>query len=148
MGGNTLYSPKTLEFTGQEALKRLVLVVPWHHLSSPNPEFAQAAQKLWGGEVSSRTALAYDAASALITVLEKLPHPSRTGVQKALADPNFQTTGATGIVSFKANGNRQETVVEWVKVVPSKCSLYGFRFIPVNYPTAQVESLERCKNKG
>jgi ABC-type branched-subunit amino acid transport system substrate-binding protein/serine/threonine protein kinase len=145
MGGNTLYSPKTLEFTGQEALKRLVLVVPWHHLSSPNPEFAQAAQKLWGGEVSSRTALAYDAASALITVLEKLPHPSRTRVQKALADPNFQATGATGIVSFKANGNRKEPVVEWVKVVPSKCSLYGFRFIPVNY---SIASLGRCKNKG
>ena len=145
MGGNTLYSPKTLEFTGQEALKRLVLVVPWHHLSSPNPEFAQAAQKLWGGEVSSRTALAYDAASALITVLEKLPHPSRTRVQKALADPAFQATGATGIVSFKANGNRKEPVVEWVKVVPSKCSLYGFRFIPVNY---SIASLGRCKNKG
>jgi len=143
MGGNTLYSPKTLEFAGQEAVERLVAVVPWHHLSSPNPEFAQAAEQLWGGNVSSRTALAYDGARALITVLEK--HSSRTDVQKTLADPNFQATGATGIVSFQSNGNRKEPVVEWVKVVPSKCSPYGFRYIPVNYPAAELESLERCK---
>ncbi len=145
MGGNTVYGPKTLEFAGKEAVDRLVTVVPWHHLSSPNREFAQAAEKLWGGEVSSRTALAYDAASALITALEKLHRPSRTDVQKALADPNFKATGATGIVSFKTNGNRKEPVVEWVTVVPSKCSPYGFRYIPVNYPKAQLQDLERCK---
>jgi eukaryotic-like serine/threonine-protein kinase len=144
MGGNTLYSPKTLEFAGQEAADRLVAVVPWHHLSSPNPKFAQAAQKLWGGNVSSRTALAYDAARALITALNN--HPSRTGIQKALADPNFQANdGATGIVSFQTNGNRKEPVVEWVKVVPSNCSPYGFRFIPTKYPAAQLKSLERCR---
>jgi ABC-type branched-subunit amino acid transport system substrate-binding protein len=145
MGANTLYSPNTLELAGQEAVNRLISVVPWHHLSSPNPEFAQAAQKLWGGNVSARTALAYDAARALISVLEKLPAPSRTRVQEALADRNFQASGATGNVSFEPNGNRNEPVVQWVKVVPSNCSPYGFRYIPVNFPAAQIKSLESCK---
>lgn len=146
MGGNTVYSPKTLEFAGQEAVNRLVVAVPWHHLSSPNPEFAQSAETLWGGQVSSRTALTYDAARALITVLEKPSHPSRTRVQQMLTDPTFQAQGATGTVSFEPNGNRKEPVVELVKVVPSSCSPYGFMFVPVSYPTAKVERLDCGKN--
>lgn len=41
-------------------------------------------------------------------------------------------------------GDRNESVVELVKVVPSQCSPYGFRFIPVSYSTEQLQSLERC----
>lgn len=100
---------------------------------------------MWIGDVSWRTALAYDATGALITALEQLPQPNRTRVQKALATPTFQAAGATGTISFRSSGDRNEFVKELVKVVPSKCSLYGFSFIPVNYTAAQLESLERCK---
>lgn len=48
------------------------------------------------------------------------------------------------MISFGTDRDRKEPVVELVKVVPSKCSPYGLRFVPVNYPTAQLESLERC----
>jgi hypothetical protein len=41
----------------------MVLAVPWHILGDPNSPFPKAASQLWGGEVSWRTALAYDAAT-------------------------------------------------------------------------------------
>ena len=145
VGGDTLYSPEILQMVTPDALSRLVLAAHWHRLSSPNPKFPPAAKELWIGDVSWRTALAYDATGALITALEQLPQPNRTRVQKALATPTFQSVGATGTISFRSSGDRNEFVKELVKVVPSKCSPYGFSFIPVNYTAAQLESLERCK---
>ena len=147
MGSNTLYSPKTLQLAGREAVERFIIAVPWHHLNSPDREFPEVAKILWGGEVSSRTALAYDAARALITALEKKPFPSRLEVQQVLADPSFRATGSTGVISFEPNGNRKELVVELVKVVPSGCSLYGFTFVPVNYPADKVKEIEEGCSK-
>jgi branched-chain amino acid transport system substrate-binding protein len=132
---------------GSEAVSRLRVDIPWHSLSSPNSEFPPSAKQLWGGDVSWRTALAYDAASALITALQQLPQPNRTGVKEALVDASFQATGATGNISFRKNGERNQPVVESVKVMPSKCLPYGFRFVPVSYGEAKVEDLERtCRS--
>jgi len=133
MGGDILYSTRTLEFAGQEAVNRLVVVVPWHHLSSPSREFSLSAEKLWGGEVSYRTALAYDAGMVLIAALRKNSQPNRLNVRQVLANPSFKAIGATGVVSFEPNGNRKEPVFQLVKVVPSKCSPYGYIFVPINY---------------
>jgi branched-chain amino acid transport system substrate-binding protein len=77
------------------------------------------AEKLWGGEVSWRTALAYDATRVLIAALEKNAHSNRTLLQKALSDPNFSTNGATGEIHFSPNGNgdRKEANVQLINVV-------------------------------
>ncbi len=100
-------------------------------------EFSLSAEKLWGGEVSSRTALAYDAGMVLIAALRKNSQPNRLNVRQVLANPSFQAIGATGVVSFEPNGNRKEPVFQLVKVVPSKCSPYGYIFVPVNYFKAE-----------
>lgn len=132
VGGDTLYSPKVLQTVGQAAANRLVVAIPWHRWDSRNREFPQTTQQLWGGGVSWRTALAYDATRALITALEKKQNPNRRDVQQALSAPNFQAFGATGKISFNG-GDRTESAIALVKVVPSNCSTERYAFVPVNY---------------
>ncbi|MGC1393860.1 MAG: bifunctional serine/threonine-protein kinase/ABC transporter substrate-binding protein [Coleofasciculaceae cyanobacterium] len=115
VGGDSVYNSDILKMGAQDALG-LVVATPWHNLSSSNREFPQAAQKLWGGAVSWRTAFAYDATRSLITALEKTPNPSRNLLQKTLSDPNFIATGATGNIQFRANGDRKNAQMQFVKV--------------------------------
>lgn len=144
VGGDTLYSPKVLQTVGQAAANRLVVAIPWHRWDSPNHEFPQTTQQLWGGGVSWRTALAYDATRALITALEKKQNPNRRDVQQALSAPDFQAFGATGKISFNG-GDRKESAIALVKVVPSNCSTERYAFVPVNYAADQVQSLKLCQ---
>lgn len=145
VGGSTLYSPDTLLLLGKDALNRFVVVVTWHHLEShDNPEFPQAARNLWRGDVSWRTATAYDATRALIIALEKQSSPSRVSLQQALADKNFKAQGATGTISFRG-GDRNEPISTLVKVVRANCSTDSYIFVPVNHPPPKANSLENCK---
>ncbi|HCA97288.1 MAG TPA: hypothetical protein DEP38_22550 [Cyanobacteria bacterium UBA9226] len=146
IGSSTLYSSETLELLREDALNRFVIVVAWHYLDTPNRDFPQAAKKLWGGNVSWRTATSYDATRVLISALEKQKTPTRQGVQKVLADPNFQTEGATGKISF-AGGNRQESIAKLVKVVRSNCAPESYKFVPVWYGEEHRKNLEKCANQ-
>ncbi len=133
VGSNTLYSRDTLELLGEDALNRFVVVTTWHYLDShQNPEFPQAARRLWKGDVSWRSAMAYDATRVLITALEKQSSPSRERLRKVLADKHFQAQGATGMISFDG-GDRKESFSTLVKVVRSECSSVGYAFVPVDY---------------
>lgn len=80
VAGDTLYGSEILQLVGPEAESRLVVAVPWHHLSSSNREFSRSTEKLWGGEVSPRTALSYDAVMVLIKAIQKNSHPNRLNV--------------------------------------------------------------------
>lgn len=145
-GGSTLYNPETLQLLGKDASNRFVVVVPWHQMDSPNQEFPQAARKLWKGDVSWRTATAYDGTLALIKALEKPTQssPSRISVQQVLADTNFQAQGATGVISFQG-GDRKEPISTLVKVVPPNCATDSYTFVPVDYPPDKVKNLGNCK---
>ncbi len=132
VGGDSLYNSEILEMAGKDAVNRLVVVVPWHRLSSPNPNFPKEAGSLWRVEVSCWcTAFAYDASRALITALKKQQQPNRIGMQKVLADPTFQAEGATGKILFK-KGDRLESNIQLVKVVPSNSSASGYEFVLAN----------------
>ena len=148
VGGDTLYTPALLQ--ERELANNLVIGIPWHSLKSLNPEFALATAKLWKGrQVSWRTALAYDATRVLMVALQKRspmnliesfrasvdPSIRRLHLQQRLKEPNFQVTGATGVISFAPTGDRNEPIGTLVKVVPSKCSPYGYKFVPLNYST-------------
>ena len=119
VGGDTVYSPEIQEIVGKEAANCLVVAVPWHSMDSPDKDFPQAAEKLWAGKVSWRTALAYDATRALIAAIETQSKPSRITVRQILAAPNFQATGATGMIRFQ-NGDRNEANIKLVKLVLDK----------------------------
>lgn len=132
LGGDSLYNYEILE---KDAVNRLVVATPWHSLSSPNPKFPKEAESLWKGQVSWRTALAYDATRALITTLEKQQQPNRDDVRKALADPTFQANGATGEIRFSPWGDRIESNIQLVKVGRSPS---GYNFVLTNSSTAQA----------
>ncbi len=153
-GGDSLYSTDILQ-EGAHA-KGLTVAIAWHYLNSPDSNFVQAAKQLWGGNVSQRTAMAYDAARTLAVVLESQssldwrqkiqawfdPSIRRNLLYRSLKQPNFKTNGATGEISFELSGDRHETVVELVKVVPTRCSPYGYLFIPLKYVSAETAGLK------
>jgi branched-chain amino acid transport system substrate-binding protein len=97
----TLYNIKTLE-TGQQAVKGLILVAPWH--PQANPSFAEAIAQQWRGKVSWRTATAYDATQAIIAGLQQ--GTGRDRLQQTLHNPGFTVIGATGAVRFAPSGDR------------------------------------------
>ncbi|WP_338421582.1 hypothetical protein [Nostoc flagelliforme] len=56
----------------------MVVAVPWHIQGDPKSDFPQKSRQLWGGDVSWRSALSYDATVALIEALKR--NPTRSGV--------------------------------------------------------------------
>ena len=69
------------------------MAVPWHIDGAPKLNFPQKSRQLWGGDVSWRSALSYDATIALIEALKR--NPTRSGVQQALLSSDFSATGAS-----------------------------------------------------
>lgn len=127
LGGDDVYTPKTLQVAGEKG-ENLVLAIPWHIRANPNSKFAQTARQIWGGEVNWRTAMAYDATQALIKAIAR--NPTRIGVQKALANPNFNTSGASDSVRFAASGDRFSDI-QLVKMQSSKNN-FGYEFVPID----------------
>ncbi|MDB9374462.1 ABC transporter substrate-binding protein [Nodularia sphaerocarpa] len=130
LGGDVVYNIRTLEVAGEQA-SGMVLAVPWHIEEARNSEFPQKSRQLWGGDVSWRTAMAYDATVALIAALEK--NPTRSGVQQALSSSDFSTTGASGAIRFLPSGDRRSPV-QLVTIVRKKTdsrSRTGYDFEPL-----------------
>ena len=127
LGGDDVYTVKTLEI-GREQAAGMVVAVPWHIDSDPKLDFPQKSRQLWGGDVSWRSALSYDATVALIEALKR--NPTRSGVQQALFSSDFSATGASGTIRFLASGDRNAPV-QLVKIVPGSRSGTGYDFEPV-----------------
>ncbi|NJO41646.1 MAG: ABC transporter substrate-binding protein [Cyanobacteria bacterium CRU_2_1] len=127
LGGDSLYNPGVLE-DGKESAERMVVAVPWIILSNPQTEFVQTSRRLWGGDVSWRTAMSYDATEVLIEGLRR--NPTRQGVQQALNTPGFSVAGATGTIEFLRSGDRNQPM-QLVVIEPGSRSGYGYDFVPV-----------------
>ncbi|HEY9834969.1 MAG TPA: ABC transporter substrate-binding protein [Stenomitos sp.] len=127
LGGDDVYTPKTLQLGGLAA-EGMVLAIPWHILGNPQAEFAKTANQLWGGEVNWRTAMAYDAAQALIAGIAR--NPTRTGVQQAMLAPDFSAQGAAGTIKFLPSGDRNQTV-QLVKIQAGSGTPWGYKFVPL-----------------
>ncbi|WP_341733847.1 bifunctional serine/threonine-protein kinase/ABC transporter substrate-binding protein [Microcoleus sp. EPA2] len=147
VGAWTLMRSETLELASQreeKSFKKIILSVGWHPLNSPNKAFPQQARSLWGGEVNTRTASAYDAARALIKALEMQQNPSREGMQKMLSSPDFRAEGATGTIQFNSptNGDRKNPPSDLVHIVECPKEQFGLAFVPVKYATATAAGLK------
>ncbi|MEH2205556.1 MAG: ABC transporter substrate-binding protein [Nostoc sp.] len=127
LAGDDVYTAKTLEI-GREQAVGMVVAVPWHIDSDPKSDFPQKSRQLWGGDVSWRSALSYDATVALIAALER--NPTRVGVQQALLSSDFSASGASDTIRFLASGDRNAPV-QLVKIVPGSRSRTGYDFEPV-----------------
>ena len=127
LAGDDVYTLKTLE-VGREQAIGMILAVPWHIQGNPQASFPQKSWQLWGADVNWRTAMAYDATVALIAALQL--NPTRSGVQQALASPDFSTPGAAGVVRFSGSGDRNAPV-QLVRIVTGGRSGTGFDFEPI-----------------
>ncbi len=123
-GLSQLYTKKTLQL-GQADVNRMVLSVPWHPDAIADNSFASNANQLWGGQVNARTAIAYDALQIIIAGLKQ--NSTRDGLQKALSNPNFAVSGATGKIQFLPSGDRKGGVF-LVKIEPGQVSGTGYDF--------------------
>ena len=137
VGDSSIYSPKTLNISQPQLLKKLLITINWHPLSNPKSYFSQTTEQLWGGPVSARTALSYDAAQVLIKGIEENGEKSTySGIQKTLADKNFRVDGVTGEIKFQpGTGDRQKLPLELVKIVSCTTNQDKDRviFIPEKY---------------
>ncbi|MGL4881784.1 MAG: ABC transporter substrate-binding protein [Waterburya sp.] len=127
LGNQTMYVFETLE-QGSADANGMILSVAWHPVVNANNAFAKEAQTLWGGTVGWRTAMAYDAAKAIVMGLESAS--DRQQLQATLANPDFAFTGATGIVQFLPSGDRNLKGV-LVKVEAGNQSGVDYDFTPV-----------------
>ncbi|MBE9046000.1 ABC transporter substrate-binding protein [Pleurocapsales cyanobacterium LEGE 10410] len=132
LAGDDVYTPKTLQISG-EAAQDMVLAIPWHIKSSPDSKFASTARQLWGGNVNWRTAMAYDAAQAIISAIAHTPQPTRISIRQNLANPNLSTTGVEGRVSFLPSGDRLSDI-QLVKIQPGSGDRFDFEFTPIVEP--------------
>lgn len=128
LAGDDVYTAKTLQTAGEDTVD-MVVAVPWHIRGANNSAFPQAASRLWKGEVNWRTALAYDATQALIAGLKD--NPTRQGIQAALSQPQFLTTGASGEISFLPSGDRNQKP-QLVRVQAGNNSGFGYDFVPLD----------------
>lgn len=129
LGGDVLFSFNTLQ-QGGAAVEGLVVAVPWHPDVPRNREFAQAAAQLWGGQVSWRTALAYDATRAFLQAFS-LGSTNRSAVIASLGNPSFLLSdGASGQVRFMPSGDRDAPNV-LVRIERGNRSGTGYDFVPL-----------------
>ncbi|MEH1793275.1 ABC transporter substrate-binding protein [Nostoc sp.] len=125
LGGNALYNQDTLK---SEAFEGLVISVDWFAQEQNSIKFAEEAKGMWGGQISWRTATAYDATKAFITAISMSNNPTHQTVLENLKSPNFnvpanETSGYS--LHFDEKGDRQQQPV-LVKVVKGSDGLFKF----------------------
>ncbi|WP_008309011.1 ABC transporter substrate-binding protein [Leptolyngbya sp. PCC 6406] len=129
LGSDSLYKYRVLSL-GNDNAAGLTVAVPWHILNYEESPFVKESRQLWGEvDVNWRTVTTYDAVITLATGIEV--DSTRDGVATALSDPNFQAEGATSVVRFLPNGDRNQPF-QLVKVVPGNRSGTGYDFVPVD----------------
>ncbi|WP_242541838.1 bifunctional serine/threonine-protein kinase/ABC transporter substrate-binding protein [Leptolyngbya sp. Cla-17] len=126
LGGDSMFTARVPKIAKDKAMG-IVLAVPVDVTDTP---FLQRGTKLWGQRdlISWRTALAYDAAQALIKGLSQ--DPTRDGVYRALSEPNFSVPGAKGMVSFQAKRNQLPSYITVAPITTGSNKRY--LFTPLN----------------
>jgi branched-chain amino acid transport system substrate-binding protein len=127
VGGDELYNPSILN-KGQAYAAGLTVAVPWHILSHAQSPFATESRQMWGGDVSWRSAMAYDAVKVLAAAIAQ--DPTREGIQATLAASGFSAEGATDAVRFFSSGDRNQAS-QLVKIVPGTAAGGDFMYEPV-----------------
>ncbi|MDY6785341.1 MAG: ABC transporter substrate-binding protein, partial [Cyanobacteriota bacterium] len=128
LAGDSAYKPETLQVGRRDAVG-MVLAVPWHSLGDPDSTFPETARQLWGGEVNWRTAIAYDAAQALIAAMAV--NPTRQGIQEVLSSTDFSATGASDEIRFLPSGDRNQAV-QLVTIEPGERTNFDYEFVPIS----------------
>ncbi|NJM77439.1 MAG: ABC transporter substrate-binding protein [Acaryochloridaceae cyanobacterium RU_4_10] len=131
VASHSMYTFETLQ-QGMEAANGVIMEAPWDPSAEIDSTYLKDARKFWGGPGNWRTAMAYDATTAITAGLKIAL--SRQGLQKVLSTPGFSVKGATGVVQFLPTGDRNKAGT-LVKVVPGKVSGTGYDFKPLKLKT-------------
>ncbi|HEY9644242.1 MAG TPA: ABC transporter substrate-binding protein [Coleofasciculaceae cyanobacterium] len=127
LGGDVMYNPTTLT-DGGEAVKGLVLAVPWY----PQTAYAKTAEQRWLGQVNWRTASSFDATKALTVALSSAT--DRAGVVQALRSVNLSAAQTAGEpLQFTPEGERVEKPILVEAVAGSAApqgAKFGFQVVP------------------
>ncbi len=108
-GGDSLYSIDTV-VAGGEATEGLVLPVPWFAGAPQFKTFSDASVQRWGGPVSWRTAMSFDAAQALIESLSS--SATKADVLDNLRQINLPSEETSGqAFGFAESGDRESEPV-------------------------------------
>ncbi|MFM2314120.1 MAG: hypothetical protein RLZZ04_3396 [Cyanobacteriota bacterium] len=126
-GNHSMTSYQTLK-EGQKDANGMILTVAWYPPESAN-SFTKDAQKLWGGAVNWRTAMAYDATKSISEAIAF--GAERQKIQQALANPEFSAQGANSEITFLPSGDRNLRGT-LVKVQPGKKSGTGYDFVALD----------------
>ena len=141
LGNQTMYVYETLQ-RGLSDANGMTLSVAWHPATNSDDNsddsFTQTAKNFWGGSVGWRTAMAYDAAKAIVMGLES--SSTRQQLQEIISNSDFAFNGATGIVNFLPSGDRNLRGT-LVKVVGGNKSGVGYDFVSVK--DTSVKALHR-----
>jgi ABC-type branched-subunit amino acid transport system substrate-binding protein/predicted Ser/Thr protein kinase len=119
VAGSTLYTSDLLKpdkGLSLQQIQRVVLAIAWYPLNDINSSFVRQAQTLWKiapTDITWRTATSYDAVLVLSKALRE--NPTRIGIHKTLAMPQFCVTGATGVIQFQG-GDRLNGKITMVGV--------------------------------
>ncbi|MEC4817087.1 MAG: ABC transporter substrate-binding protein [Scytonema sp. PMC 1069.18] len=114
-GNSTLYTNQTLK-DGQANINGMILIVAWYPKATSDNLFVTNSNKLWGGSVTWRTAMAYKATKAIITGLQQ--NSTREGLQQALQS---RSLGNGDAILVKVISNpRTDTGYEFVELLPSR----------------------------
>ena len=132
IAGDSFYNCDILK-KGGEALKGLILSIPWHKQLDIAKEFVARAKDQWGGEVGWRTATSYDATKAFISALSNSgDDPTRSKVLEKLKEVNVPANETSGQhLKFNPEGEiaGQAVLVEVVESQNPACSNLDFSLI-------------------
>jgi len=105
LGGDDVYSPKTLE-KGQDSAVKMVVAIAWDiEGNEAGSDFPERSEELWGtSSVNWRTITAYDATLALAKAINDQTQPTREGVREKLSS-DFSVLGAFKTVKFLDSGD-------------------------------------------
>ncbi|NET41012.1 ABC transporter substrate-binding protein [Okeania sp. SIO2B3] len=132
LGGDSLYNCDTLN-KGKQAVKGLILAVPWFKKLLTAEPFLERAKVQWGGPVSWVTATSYDATKAFIYALSNSGNnPTRFEVLEKLKEVNLPANETSGQnLRFSPEGEREGEafLVEVVESPNPDCSDLDFRLL-------------------
>ncbi|MCL2930825.1 MAG: ABC transporter substrate-binding protein, partial [Trichodesmium sp. MAG_R03] len=132
IAGDSFYNCDILD-KGGEALKGLILSIPWHKTLDTAKPFVARAKAQWGGEVGWRTATSYDATKAFISALSNSgDDPTRSKVLAKLKEVNLPPDETSGQnLKFSPEGELagQAILVEVVASQNPACSNLDFSLI-------------------
>ena len=93
LAGDTLYTNETLT-SGGNNVEGLIIAVPWFRETLQAKSFAQKSARKWGGDISWRTAISFDATQALIKTLSN--NATRDTVLRGLENVSLTASETSG----------------------------------------------------